>query len=97
MAWMYILKCADESFYVGSTKNLELRITQHQLGMGAKYTKQRLPVKLVYCEEYPRITDAYRREKQVQGWRRDKRKALIEGHLAELPTMARKPSKKIRK
>ena len=87
---MYILECADGSYYVGSTKNLERRISEHQQGLGAKYTSRRLPVKLVYGEEYDRVADAYAREKQVQGWRRAKREALINGDLELLPTLAKK-------
>jgi putative endonuclease len=45
--WMYILECADKSYYTGSTNNLELRLEQHQTGNGANHTKKRLPVKLV--------------------------------------------------
>ena len=90
MAWMYILECADGSYYVGSTKNLERRISEHQQGLDAKYTSRRLPVKLVYGEEYDRVADAYAREKQVQGWRRAKREALINGDLELLPTLAKK-------
>ena len=90
MAWMYILECADGSYYVGSTMNLEHRIFQHQQGLGAKYTSSRLPVKLVYGEEYDRVADAYAREKQVQGWRRAKREALIKGDPELLPTLAKK-------
>jgi putative endonuclease len=90
MAWMYILECADGSYYVGSTKNLERRISEHQQGLGAKYTSNRLPVKLVYGEEYDRVTDAYNREKQVQGWRRVKREALINGDPELLPELAKK-------
>jgi predicted GIY-YIG superfamily endonuclease len=52
MAWMYILECADGSYYVGSTRNLDQRIMQHQSGKGSRYTSGRLPVKLVYGEEY---------------------------------------------
>ena len=52
---MYILECADDSYYTGSTNNLELRIQQHQNGEGANHTKKRLPVKLVYVEEFERI------------------------------------------
>lgn len=66
MAWMYILECGDGSYYVGSTKNLEQRLFQHQEGIGAKYTSIRLPVKLVYSEEYSQVSEAYAREKQVQ-------------------------------
>jgi predicted GIY-YIG superfamily endonuclease len=90
MAWMYILKCADDSYYVGSTKNLELRFAQHQLGKGARYTSRRLPVELVYSEEYERAADAYYREKQVQNWSRAKREALINGNVELLPVLAKK-------
>ena len=90
MAWMYILECCDGSYYVGSTRKLKLRLSQHQEGSGASYTSKRLPVKLVYCEEYDRIGDAFYREKQVQGWRREKREALINGQPDLLPTLAKK-------
>jgi putative endonuclease len=90
MAWMYILKCADDSYYVGSTKNLDLRMIQHQSGKGSRYTSGRLPVELVYGEEYGRVTDAYAREKQVQNWGRAKREALINGNVELLPPLAKK-------
>jgi putative endonuclease len=90
MAWMYILQCSDDSYYVGSTKNLELRFSQHQSGKGPKYTSGRLPVQLVCCEEYDRVSDAFYREKQVQGWTRRKREALINGDLELLPVLAKK-------
>jgi len=90
MSWMYILECSDGSYYVGSTKDLERRISEHQEGLGAKYTSRRRPVKLVYAEEYDRIDDAFYREKQVQGWRRAKREALINGDPDLLPTLAKK-------
>ena len=70
MACMYILECSDGIYYVGSTKDLEYRISEHQGGKGAKYTSQRLPVKLVYSEEYERVADPYTREKLVQNWNR---------------------------
>jgi len=94
MAWMYILQCKDGSYYVGSTKNLEQRLGQHQVGLGAKYTSRRLPVKLVYCEEFESIRTAFEREKQVQGWGRAKREALIRGDLKVLPGLAKKKFKK---
>jgi putative endonuclease len=90
MAWMYILQCADGSYYVGSTKNLDLRMFQHQSGKGSRYTSGRLPIELVYGEEYDRVSDAYYREKQVQNWRRAKREALINGKLELLPMLAKK-------
>jgi len=94
MAWMYILQCADGSYYVGSTKNLELRLAQHQEGKGARYTARRLPVKLVYSEEYERVVDAFNREKQVQNWSRAKREALIKGTPELLPALAKKKFEK---
>ncbi len=85
---MYILQCSDDSYYTGSTNNLELRLAQHQSGEGANHTKKHLPVKLVYFEEYPRIDAAFYREKQVQGWSRKKKEALIKGMPAELHKLA---------
>ena len=90
MAWMYILQCSDDSYYVGSTKNLDLRFSQHQSGQGSRYTSGRLPVQLVYCEEYERVADAFDREKQVQGWTLRKREALINGSPELLPALAKK-------
>jgi putative endonuclease len=89
MAWMYILKCADGSYYVGSTRDLDLRMSQHQSGKGSRYTSGRLPVELVYGEEYDRIADAYAREKQVQNWSRAKREALINGNSEALAPLAK--------
>jgi len=90
MCWMYILECADGSYYVGSTVHIETRIAQHQSGLGAKYTARRLPVKLVFSAEFSSIDEAYQREKQVQGWSRAKREALICGEFDKLPELARK-------
>lgn len=77
--YMSILRCADGSYYTGSTKYLELRLAQHQAREGANHTKKHLPVELVYYEEYDRIDEAFYREKQVQGWGRKKKEALING------------------
>ncbi len=77
MPHMYILECSDKSFYVGSTVNIERRLWEHQNGLGAVYTKKRLPVKLVFAEEFERIDEAFALEKQVQNWSRKKRIALI--------------------
>jgi putative endonuclease len=95
--YMYILKCSDGSYYTGSTKDIELRLAQHQAGEGANYTKKKLPIALVYLEEFERIDDAFYREKQVQGWRREKKEALIKAHFDILPTLAKiSYSKKMR-
>ena len=64
-SYTYILKCADESYYTGSTKDLERRLKQHQNGEGANHTKNRLPVILVYVEVFDRIDHAFYREKQI--------------------------------
>jgi putative endonuclease len=90
----YILECADGTFYTGSTKDLEKRIWQHNNGLGANYTKARLPVDLVYYEEYIRIDEAFHREKQIQGWSRKKKLALIEGKPELLPKLSKKIFKK---
>ncbi len=87
--YMYILLCSDGSYYTGSTIDLERRLEQHQNGEGANHTKKRLPVTLVYYEEYPRIDIAFYREKQVQGWNRKKKEALIEGKIELLPELAK--------
>ena len=64
-------------------------MAQHQNGEGANHTKKRLPVKLVYCEEYERIDEAFYREKQVQGWSRKKKEALIHGRHDMLSELAK--------
>jgi len=86
--WMYILECADGSYYTGSTNNLELRLQQHQEGKGANHTKNRLPLKLLYVEKFKRVQDAFYREKQVQGWGRKKKEALIRNMPEELNRLA---------
>ena len=82
--FVYILECSDGSFYTGSTKDLDRRYMEYNDGKGAKHTKSRLPVKLVYVEEYLKIGDAFRREKQIQGWSRVKKEALINGEFGQL-------------
>ena len=85
---MYILLCDNGSYYTGSTSNLNLRLKQHQNGKGANHTKKYLPVQLVYFEEYARIQDAFYREKQVQGWCRKKKEALINEQQEKLPELS---------
>ena len=88
--YMYILECSNVTFYTGSTKDLAKRIEEHKNGLGANYTKKHLPVKLVYYEEFDRIDEAFYREKQVQGWSRAKKMALIENNKTILPLLAKK-------
>jgi putative endonuclease len=86
--YMYILSCANGSYYTGSTNDLEKRIAQHQAGLGANFTKKHLPVELLYYEEFQRIDEAFFREKQIQGWSRKKKEALIKGDFGALPKLS---------
>ena len=85
---VYILRCADDSFYVGSTWDLERRLSEHNLGLGAAYTRRRRPVTLVWCGDYERIDEAYAMEKRIQGWSRAKRQALIDGRTDDLTPLS---------
>ena len=89
MAYMYILQCADGSYYTGSTIHLEKRLWEHGNHIGAHHTQKMYPAKLVYFEEYLRVEDAFNREKQVQKWNREKKKALIEGNDNQLFELAK--------
>jgi putative endonuclease len=88
MAFTYMLLCADRTLYVGSTTDLERRMTEHRVGLGPEYTRHRLPVQLVWYEQYDNVAHAFTREKQIQNWSRAKRIALIEGRLGDLPRLA---------
>ena len=90
---MYILECSDRSLYVGSTWDLYRRLEQHQAGEGAEYTRNRLPVRLLYYERFDRVENAFAREKQVQRWGRAKRLALAKGQLHKLTPLSRKAKK----
>lgn len=68
--YLYILECCDGTYYTGITKDLKIRLEQHQEGIGANHTAKRLPVTLLYYEEFTRIDEAFYREKQIQGWSR---------------------------
>ena len=85
---MYILRCADGSYYTGSTWNFEKRLWEHQQGLGARHTAKRLPVELLYFEEYSRIDEAFFREKQIQGWSRKKKEALMARDFDQLHQLA---------
>lgn len=80
MCYVYILECADNSLYTGWTNNLEKRLTTHSNGKGAKYTRARLPVKLVYFEEFEDKISAQKREYQIKKLSREKKKNLIAGN-----------------
>ena len=88
MPFVYILRCSDDSFYVGSTWDLERRVGEHSLGLGAAYTRRRRPVELVWSAWYDRVDEAYAAEKQIQGWSRAKRQALIDGRTELLSVLS---------
>lgn len=73
----YILECKDETLYTGWTNRLEKRLAAHNEGRGAKYTKSRRPVKLVYYETFPTKEEAMRREYEIKRMTRKEKKALI--------------------
>ena len=75
-AWVYILQCADNSYYVGLTRtDLETRVAQHQAGLFGGYTSTRRPVELIYSEYFDQIVDAIAAERKVKGWSRAKKEA----------------------
>jgi len=80
MFWIYILKCSDGSYYTGHTDNLELRMAQHVSGyFPGCYTSSRLPLHLVYSQEIDTREAALSAERQIKGWSRKKKEALIRG------------------
>ena len=87
--YVYILRCADGSYYTGLTEDLEIRLAQHQMGELPGYTQNRRPVELVFSDEFPSLDDAINRERQLKGWSRSKKEALIAGDWARLLELSR--------
>ena len=87
--WVYILKCADGSYYTGHTDNLEKRISEHQAGITEGYTSTRLPIRLVFSQECPTRLEALASERQIKGWSRKKKEAMIRGDWAEVSRLAK--------
>jgi putative endonuclease len=87
---VYILRCADGSFYAGSCENLAERVSTHQRGEGATWTAGRRPVELVYSESFPTRAAAIARERQLKRWSQAKKTALIEGNLDRLRSLAKR-------
>ncbi len=77
--YVYILRCTDGSYYAGHTDNLEKRLAAHQSGEIQGYTYSRRPVRVVFMQEFPSREDAFLRERQIKGWSRRKKEALIRG------------------
>jgi putative endonuclease len=88
---VYILLCTDDSYYVGVTNNIERRLLEHETVYNPEsYTAQRLPVKLVYQELVHGPLTAHKRERQIKGWTRAKKEALIIGNLEVLKRKSKK-------
>jgi predicted GIY-YIG superfamily endonuclease len=89
-AYLYILRCVDGSYYTGTTRgSLETRLAEHEAGAFDGFTARRRPVNLVFHQEFQRMEDAVAAKRQVKGWRREKKEALIRGDFARLPALSR--------
>jgi len=86
--WVYIVQCSDNSYYTGHTDNLDKRIAEHQAGEIPVYTSGRLPVTLLFSQELPTREEAKTCERQIKGWRRSKKQALIRGDWIEVSHLA---------
>ena len=92
-AFLYILRCADGSFYIGTTRTaLEMRIAQHNAGTFGGYTSTRRPVKLVFSQWFDRVTDAIENERKLKRWSRAKKEAFIRGDFAALKELSARKS-----
>lgn len=93
MAFTYILRCADDTLYVGYTEDLASREQTHNEGKGAKYTAARRPVRMVYAEEHRSAESAIARERQLKRWTHKKKEALILNDHAALRVLGRRRPK----
>jgi predicted GIY-YIG superfamily endonuclease len=82
--YVYLLRCADNSFYVGETSDLATRERHHNEGRGGSYTAKRRPVQVVYAEQYGSRADALQRERQIKRWSSRKKELLVGGDAATL-------------
>ncbi len=90
MFWTYMLLCADDSYYVGHSEDLEYRLGQHHAGaFRTCYTFKRRPLQLVWSQEFPSRIEALEAERRIKGWRRAKKQALIAGDWAQIGRLAR--------
>lgn len=85
---VYILKCGDGSYYIGHTNNLQTRILEHMQGISRKYTAARLPISLVFAKEFETRDEAFWYERQIKGWSRKKKEALIENNFEKLKQLS---------
>ena len=96
--FVYIVRCSDETYYTGITNDLKRRVYEHNHKNDPNsYTNNRKPVELVYYEEFSNPMDAIRREKQIKGWSRDKKEALIQGDTNRLVELSKRSGVRKRK
>ena len=93
---VYILRCSDGSYYTGHTEDLEARLAGHRMGRVAGYTQTRRPVSLVFSQQFASREEAFAAERQIKGWTRAKKEALIRGELSRLPMLASSSFDKLR-
>ena len=87
--WVYILRCADGSYYTGHTDDLVKRLAEHQTGHVAGYTATRCPVKLIFSEEFSTREEALAAERRIKGWSRKKKEAMMRGDWGEVSRLAK--------
>jgi putative endonuclease len=88
--WVYILRCADGSYYTGHTDNLDKRIAEHHAGAIATcYTFKRRPLQLAFSQDFPTREEALASEQQIKGWSRKKKEAMMRGDWAEVSRLAK--------
>lgn len=87
--WVYILHCADGSYYTGHTDDLTKRLAEHQAGQGAGYTTIRRSVRLLFSEEFPTREEALASERRIKGWSRKKKEAMMRGDWMEVSRLAK--------
>ena len=92
--WTYMLHCRGGYFYVGHTDDLDRRMAEHESGARPEFTRDHLPVKLIWAEEFPSRYEAKEAERKVKGWRREKKLALVRRDWDEISRLARKPVEK---
>ncbi|MGT2488540.1 GIY-YIG nuclease family protein [Methylobacterium oryzae CBMB20] len=93
-AFVYMLRCADGSYYVGSARGegLDRRLSEHHAGTYGGYTSRRRPVTLVHAEHFDHVTDAIAAERRIKGWSRAKKEALIRADRDALQWLAKRPA-----
>jgi len=86
--WVYILHCSDGTYYTGHTDDLENRVAQHMSGDIAGYASTRRPLRLVFAQEFPSRVEALAAERQIKGWSRKKKEAMMRGDWQEVRRLA---------